>query len=117
MRNKERRQIIFNKYDGKCAYCGVDLKKGWHVDELLPIRRNPDGSCLLPERIHIDNQMPSCPSCNISKHSNTLEEFRSLIIGFMRHLNDVNTQYKIAKRYGLVSEINKPVKFYFEKKN
>ncbi|MCH8067804.1 MAG: HNH endonuclease [Candidatus Marinimicrobia bacterium] len=123
---KEKRKITFNKYGGKCAYCGVDLKKGWHVDELLPIRRKMkwnkkklihDGTCLHPERLHIDNQMPSCPSCNISKHSNTLEEFRALISGFMNYLNETNTQYKIAKRYGLVSEINKPVKFYFEKKN
>jgi len=44
----------------------------------------------------------------------SLEEFRSLIKGFLKHLNEVNTQYKIAKRYGLVQETNIEVKFYFE---
>ncbi len=122
---KKDREIIFNKYNGHCAYCGVILQKGWHVDELLPVRRNMkwnndrtrfvhDGTYEHPERLNIDNQMPSCPSCNINKHSMSLEEFRSLIAGFMKHLNEINTQYKIAKRYGLVQETNAKVIFYFE---
>lgn len=115
MSKKKDREIVFNKYGGKCAYCGDLLKKGWHVDELLPVRRNQDGTCEHPERFNIDNQMPSCPSCNINKHSMSLEEFRALILGFMKHLNEVNTQYKIAKRYGLFSESIKPIVFYFEK--
>lgn len=111
---KKDREFIFNKYGGRCAYCGDYLQKGWHVDELLPVRRNGDGTCLHPERFHIDNQMPSCPSCNINKHSGSIEEFRNLITGFMKHLNEINTQYKIAKRYGLVNESVKPIVFYFE---
>lgn len=111
---KKNREIVFNKYDGHCAYCGCELQKGWHVDHLEPIRRVGDGSCMYPERLHIDNLMPSCPSCNINKHSGTLEGFRSLIVGFMKHLNEINTQYKVAKRYGLVQETNLEVVFYFE---
>lgn len=150
MTKKEERQFIFNKYDGRCAYCSEELKKGWHVDELMPVIRNrsyikagffnkhtklrkqphekainnPDfewklgryvnDGCQYPERFNLDNQMPSCASCNINKHSGSLEEFRSLIQGFKKHLNGVNTQYKITKRYGLVVEVEKPVVFYFE---
>jgi hypothetical protein len=148
---KKDRQIIFDKYNGHCAYCGCELVKGWHVDELLPVRRKykrvdahwkrkctgeiaysygavrrnesdwirvkskqiPDG-CEYPERLVIENQMPACASCNINKHSLSLEEFRSLIEGFMKHLNELNTQYKIAKRYGLVKEDIRPIVFYFE---
>lgn len=123
--SKKDREIIYNKYNGKCAYCGCELEKGWHVDELLPVRRNMkwnkeknryvwDGTCEHPERLNIDNQMPSCPSCNINKHSLPLESFRDLIAGFINSLNRDSTQYKIAKRYGLVSETIKPVLFYFE---
>lgn len=36
---KNDRQIIFDKFGGKCAYCGCDLLKGWHVDHLKPVRR------------------------------------------------------------------------------
>ena len=149
--NKKDRQKVFDKYGGKCAYCGEDLTKGWHVDEIDPVRRNrkyvrahfrnkvtkepkqkgeraannPDfewveakyiaDGCLHPENFNIENQNPSCASCNINKHSGSIEEFRALISGFMKHLNGVNTQYKIAKRYGLVVEVEKPVVFYFEK--
>ncbi len=58
--------------------------------------------------------MPACASCNINKHAMKLEDFRQLVAGFMKHLNERNTQYKIAKRYGLVIEQQKPVVFYFE---
>jgi 5-methylcytosine-specific restriction endonuclease McrA len=114
MTKKEKREFLFKKYNGHCAYCGDLLQKGWHVDELLPIRRNGDGTCLYPERLNLDNQMPSCPSCNINKHSMPLESFRDLIAGFVKHLTEVSVQYKVAKRYGLVKEIDKKVVFYFE---
>jgi hypothetical protein len=144
---KADRQRIFDKYDGRCAYCGCGLEKSWHVDEIEPCRRKyefepghwSDGYVSgmteqqmsdkritwvpardvfagyeHPERLCIANQMPTCPSCNINKHSMSLEEFRSAIVGFMKHLNEHNTQYKIAKRYGLVREFVEPVVFYFE---
>lgn len=123
MASKKVRDILFKKYDGLCAYCGCELQKGWHVDEIEPIRRNfkfvdgktvSGGDCMHPERLHIDNQNPACASCNINKHSMSLEDFRKLITGFMKHLNEVSTQYKIAKRYGLVTETKADVKFYFE---
>lgn len=143
----KKRQLIFKKFNGRCAYCGAELIKGWHVDEIKPVRRNrkwikagwdsdkpqprdendtgptfakwvegkwiADG-CMHPERFHIDNQNPACASCNINKHSMSLEEFRKQIAGFMTHLNERSTQYKIAKRYGLIQETNAVVKFYFE---
>lgn len=149
---KADRQKIFDKFNGHCAYCGCELQKGWHVDELKPCKRKykyiqgywkrvtgekivslglmPDGDhaahynhikshyvqdgCMFPERLVIENQMPACASCNINKHSLSLEEFRLLIQGFMKHLNELNTQYKIAKRYGLVKEDIKTIVFYFE---
>ncbi|GAB3272630.1 HNH endonuclease signature motif containing protein [Larkinella harenae] len=125
MATKKDREMIFSKFGGKCAYCGCDLPKNWHVDELLPCVRNHrydrkkgkfvhDGTFRHPERLNIDNQMPACPSCNINKHSMSLEDFRRLISGFLTSLNRDSTQYKIAKRYGFIQEIEKPVIFYFE---
>lgn len=116
MTKKQEREVVFNKYNGRCAYCGCELEKVWHIDHKEPLVR--DIITLkekYPERKHIDNLMPSCASCNINKHSLPLESFRNLIKGFMKHLNEVNTQYKIAKRYGLVSENDIEVKFYFER--
>lgn len=111
--NKKNRLIIFNKFDGKCAYCGCDLTKGWHVDEVLPIVRSTryiiglDGNRIwdkkrsdyvtenyleFPERMHIDNQYPACASCNMLKGSQTLEAFRAIIQNFVNSLNKYTLQ-------------------------
>ncbi len=113
---KKERQLIFEKYEGKCAYCGCELVRGWHIDHLKPIRRKKynKAECRYPQRECVDNCMPACASCNINKHAMKLEDFRHLVAGFMKHLNERNTQYKIAKRYGMVTEQEKPVIFYFE---
>lgn len=37
--HKKDRDIIFNKYGGRCAYCGCELIKGWHVDHIEPVNR------------------------------------------------------------------------------
>ncbi len=125
MATQKQRELLFNKYGGKCAYCGCELVKGWHIDELEPIRRNKkwdrkkrkwvyDGTCKHPDRLHIDNQMPACASCNINKHAMSLEEFRRLVGGFLTSLNRDSVQYRVAKRYGFIHEVSKPVVFYFE---
>lgn len=144
---KSDRLKIFNKYGGRCAYCGCPLQNGWHVDEIEPVRRKyktikghwsnggtnhmtekelatigskwvpdrlaPDGY-EFPERLHMGNQNPACASCNINKHSDSLESFRKSIEQFVESLNQYSVQYKIAKRYGLVKETGLEVKFYFE---
>lgn len=127
MTSRER-LLVFNKFEGKCAYCGTDLVKGWHVDHIEPLRRNyseeydwdlkkivrKSSAPSHPERDNLPNYNPSCASCNINKHGMSIEQFRLQIQGFMKHLNEINTQYKIAKRYGLVKEDIKPIVFYFE---
>lgn len=126
--NKKLREKIKKKYSGKCAYCGCELVKGWHVDHIKPVVRDskwnrnkgrfiPTGILKNPENENIDNYNPSCPSCNIQKNSFTLEEFRKNIQNFVNSLNNYSTQYKFAKRYNLVTETNKKVIFYFETLN
>lgn len=122
---KEDRQRVFDKYNGRCAYCGCELQKGWHVDHIEPLMRNytynkdrgryeANGTCRNPENEVIENYNPSCRSCNIQKNSFTLEQFRNNIEQFINSLNKYSTQYKFAKRYGLISENSIDVKFYFE---
>lgn len=38
---KVDREKIFQKFGGKCAYCGCELQKGWHVDHVEAINRVP----------------------------------------------------------------------------
>ncbi|MEJ7588338.1 MAG: hypothetical protein WKI04_12325 [Ferruginibacter sp.] len=42
------------------------------------------------------------------------EEFLTLVAGFMKYLNERNKQYKIARRFGFVTEPEKLVLYYFE---
>ncbi|UXD67725.1 HNH endonuclease [Sphingobacterium faecium] len=123
--NKQQREQLKQKYGGHCAYCGDLLPDRWHADHIEPIKRTMkydkdkfmfvyDGGCERPENNHIDNFNPSCPSCNIIKHANTLEGFRKIIGGFITSLNRDSTQYKFAKRYGLLEEREVEVKFYYE---
>jgi 5-methylcytosine-specific restriction endonuclease McrA len=110
----KERQRIYDKYSGKCYLCGEKLQTKWHVDHLKPVRRCESGVMVHPENDTFENKMPACASCNINKHSMSLEHFREQIKGFMNHLNNHSTQYKLAKRYGLIQEVEKPVVFYFE---
>ena len=113
--NEAQRGVLSQKYNNKCAYCGCELKKGWHADHIEPIVRNWwNGTCEKPENENLENYNPSCASCNIQKNSYTLEQFRENIKQFVNSLNQYSTQYKFAKKYGLVKEIEIEVKFYFE---
>lgn len=120
-----RRKLIFDKYGGRCAYCGCTLSKGWHIDHIEPILRdskwNKDktkfvqaGTCRKPENENLQNLNPSCASCNIQKNSFTVEQFRSNIKESTQSLNRYSTKYRLAKKYGLIQETATLVKFYFE---
>ena len=119
MTKKEERELLFNKYGGKCAYCGEELpEKGWHADHIEAIRRNKrkwESGMQKPHLDIIENKNPSCASCNINKHKMTIEQFRKQIEGFVNSMNERMTQYKLAKRYGLVTETGIKVEFWFEK--
>jgi 5-methylcytosine-specific restriction endonuclease McrA len=109
------RQKIKNKFDGKCAYCGIDLNDKFHVDHIKPLYRNN-------ENINIgdnseDNLFPSCQRCNRWKKVFSIEQFRAEIKLQVERLNKYNANYRLAKDYGLVSENDINVIFYFEKIN
>ena len=113
--NKKRR-AIYEKSNGHCWYCGCKLpEKGWHADHFEPIRRNWDGTCLFPERDIEENKVPACASCNNMKGSYDVEIFREIVSEFVTTLNKYSTQYKFAKRYGLIEETQNKVVFWFEK--
>jgi 5-methylcytosine-specific restriction endonuclease McrA len=117
MTKKNQRELIYKKYNGKCAYCGTELQKLWHIDHIEPIVRDwLDGSCKnLHLKNNIDNHNPSCPSCNIQKNSYTLKQFRENIKQFVNSLNQYSTQYKFAKKFGLIQENEIEVVFFFER--
>lgn len=101
------RQLIYNKYNGHCAYCGqVITRKTFHVDHVKCLRNG--GTDIL------DNMLPSCGSCNRYKSTYDLETFRRMLSKIPERLRRDSSTYKIALRFGMVEEHREPVRLYFE---
>jgi len=111
------RQRVHDMFGGRCAYCGVYLSQRWHVDHVKPILREvfsqEDGEPSGEDSI--DNMMPSCPPCNISKGRMKIEDWRRWIAGHINSLNSYSSIYRISKAFGLLQETGNPVLFFFEK--
>ena len=115
---KQQRELVFNKYNGKCAYCGCQLQSKWHADHIQPIVRNDwidkEREPSYPERDNIDNMNPTCVPCNIDKHSMSIDVWRGVISRSNQVLERDNATFRRAMRYGLVELKDNPVVFYFE---
>lgn len=116
---KKDREIIFNKYGGKCAYCGCELQKGWNADHIEAhwhtlTHEKAEKVGIKKGSNDIENFNPSCPRCNKWKATFSIDEFRREIQLQIQRLNAYNPNYRLAKDYGLLSETPRPVKFYFE---
>lgn len=120
---KDKRKLIFDKYGGKCAYCGCELTERFHIDHITPIMRGWSDEDIKKHKIkdrgdnNIGNFNPSCARCNIRKNSMNLEQFRNEIQEQVKRLKRDSNQFNLALDYGLISETNKEVKFYFETLN
>lgn len=111
--SKKDRLIVYQKYNGHCAYCGCELEyKNMQIDHInsvyrAEIRHQGVDECL-------NNYMPSCRQCNFYKSTFTLEKFRERISDTLMRNLQKNFNYRLALKYGLIKEDIKPIKFYFE---
>lgn len=108
---------IYNKTNGHCYYCGVELiipeinsiktPNAFCVDHFLPVA---DGGTN-----RIDNLVPSCRQCNLSKGIKTIEEFR---IAKLKKIGGYFSEEQ--KKFLSDNKIKLPTNiqyvFYFEKK-
>jgi len=126
--SKRQRAELFERFDGRCAYCGEFLGKRWCADHVEPVIRETHyqrgkgfvqtGRMLHPERDTVDNRMPSCAPCNIHKSGHTLEGWRVELGRLLEILKRNYPTYRMALRIGLVEEATPaPIKFYFERNN
>ena len=113
---KADRQLVFEKTDGHCAYCGVKLKKGWHLDHVKPIwRDNPTVNEGIRGTDTVDNAFATCPRCNRWKTVHSLERFREEIGMQVERLRRDSAPFRLAEDFVQVLEMSrKPVVFYFE---
>lgn len=117
---KNERQIVFDKYGGKCAYCGCELQKGWHVDHIEPAFHNWSDEDvkrhLKQERglNIIENYNAACPRCNRWKGTWSIEQFRNEISLQLERLERDSAPFRMARDYGLIKTSEIEVKFYYE---
>lgn len=100
--SKKIREIVFNKFGGKCSYCGCELIDKWQVDHAISKNyywlidpKNMDSvDC-------IDNLMPSCSVCNHYKRSHIINDVEN-IIGFRTYMKTFHKRLaKLPKKTGL----------------
>lgn len=100
------REIVFRKYDGKCAYCGCELElHDLKIDHFIPKKKGGTDD--------IENLMPSCEICNHYKDAHNIDKFKSMM---KKIKNKISKLYiiKVAQRYNLIS-IKDFTEFYYEK--
>lgn len=113
--SKMTRLNVFAKYNGKCAYCGCDIKlEEMQVDHFVA-HMGEGGEDTL------DNYYPSCSVCNRVKSNNSLKDFKEKI----RHCGEIHRNRKkplmadsdkIAIKYDLTKEDHE-ITFFFENYN
>ena len=112
---KKVREAVYQKYNGRCAYCGREITyKEMQVDHLIPIQRERFKKYSEEELECFENYMPTCRVCNHYKRAHSLETFRRYIEEIPMKLERDNYIYRIGKKYGLIEEHPRKIKFYFE---
>lgn len=119
--SKEKRIIVYNKYNGCCAYCGVTIYiDKFHIDHIeAKFRGSTQKELDYYKRTKgddsLDNLNPSCGSCNSSKSTFTIEQWRNEIQLKQARIKRDSSTFRILERFGLIEVKNIPVIFYFEK--
>jgi len=122
-----KRERIYNKFGGLCAYSGTPLEDDWQIEHIDPVIRNWEGTMLFKEADKEANMVPVQKLINHYKHSLSLYEFRLRLMTMPRRLKRLpknpqtikgqarkNYMLKIAGYFGITE--NKPFNgvFYFE---
>ena len=124
---KINREVVYNKCNGRCAYCEEPLKfENMEVDHIFPKHlKHFLKSAKMRELYKLsftdindpENLLPSCKPCNIHKRGiPTLEEWRNELQRQVLLLMK-NPQFNRALRYGQIQLTPKPIEFHFEKLN
>ena len=106
--SKKEREIIYQKTNGHCAYCGCELElTNMQADHIQPF--------YLGGSDELDNFLPSCRSCNHYKSTLSLEDFRKTMQTLPDRMLRDSVNFRNLLRFGIISVDRSPVKFYFER--
>ncbi len=115
---KQQRAELKMKFGGHCAYCGDLLGDKWHADHVAPIYRGYELDHQIAHRgeDELDNLMPACVSCNLSKSVFSLEVWRNELSEKVARLIKYEKNFRLAVAFGQVAIKQEPVVFFFEKR-
>lgn len=114
---KAVRQQVYDSLNGHCGYCGCEITyKEMQVDHIEAVYlHEAELNAGEAQQVNsIENYMPACRMCNFYKSTMSIESFRKQLEKLPERLEKLFI-YRLAKKYGIVQEIKKPVQFYFEK--
>jgi len=110
---KINREAVHSKFNGHCAYCGCGITvKTMQVDHIIP-------KLLFNAKIgynvnDIKNLNPACRVCNNWKSIYSVEEFRKQMQKQVAAARKYSRNFRMAERFGLITENKIDVIFYFE---
>ena len=110
---KKLKPHVWNKTHGYCYYCGTKITlDSMNIDHLIPEKKGGAHN--------LDNLFPACQTCNSSKGTKTLEEFRysnkMKLFNKKHNITFSQEQYIFLKANGL--DIKLPdYRFWFERMN
>lgn len=108
--SKATRLKVYEKYGGRCAYCGSTLElKDMQVDHIQSVYWYNGAN-------DIENYNPACRMCNFYKSTMTIDDFRKQLGKLLLRLEKVFI-FRLAVKYGLIQKTDNPIEFYFEKQN
>ena len=104
---KKQREQIYNKYNGRCAYCGQNIEyKEMQVDHIK--------AKYLGGEDKIENYVPACKPCNFYKTTLDIDSFRNRIETIIARLNRLFI-FRLAIKYGLIEIKDKKIQFLMER--
>ena len=102
------RRKVYRKYSGHCAYCGTKITiDQMQIDHVRAVRRGGKDA--------VENYFPACRSCNTSKATYTVEEFRERLIIDVDRMRRDSAKFRILERFGIVKQMKSQIRFYFER--
>lgn len=112
---RKRREAVFVKFGGRCAYCGCVLEmKDMQVDHVVP--QYSSNGRTIDGIDDIGNLLPACRQCNFYKSAYSLDGFREMLMNVLPNSIAKLFQVKIGLKYGYLKQ-GEPWdgKFYFER--
>ena len=116
--SKQQREAVFNKYGGRCAYCGCELTlRTMQVDHIKAVYASSlENNGVETQDDNLENLNPSCRQCNFYKGTLDIEQFRKKIMTTLYETCQNTFQAKLAKKLGMLT-VKQFDKFYFERIN